>query len=130
MSRGGGNVPSHLQGKHVAGAELRLARGEELFVHGNTNRDNLLAWDTALGKLLDEVLVWDDIVVQIRLWQTRNTGLFRHHKIGRDMQLGVAFEGGKCFGREEVHAYHNIETVVSDIVVEFLGVEFVGTVDK
>ena len=46
------------------------------------------------------------------------------------MQLGVALEGGKCFGREEVHAYYDIETVVGDVVVEFLGVEFVGTVDK
>ena len=72
----------------------------------------------------------NDIGVEFSFGQEGDAGVVSHHEEHRDLQVGVAFESGQGFGREEMRTDDCVVAAANHIVIQLLGVQLVGHIDR
>ena len=93
--------------------------------HRDAERMQFLSREAFLDTFLNEVLVRNDVVVELCVFHERDAGVVGHHEHGLCGELALALEGSDGFRREYVYADHYVESILLDVVVEMVAVEFI-----
>lgn len=93
--------------------------------HRDAERMQFLSWEAFFDTFLNEVLVRNDVVVELGVFHERDAGVVGHHEHGLCGELALALEGSDGFRREYVYADHHVESILFDVVVETVAVEFI-----